>query len=425
MRNKTKIALCLFLASVGATALFAGCSGEMSAEEFLEGKNATDQIVTYYANGGTFDGTGNVVEKEIHYVADSFVIGDFDGVQNISVAKKENSFGGWYFVQTDADGKPVKDSEGNIVKTDTPVDFTVKIKQGEHWYVYAEWIPDVKVTVKLVTSDGGNMHDKSGNEYKPDSEIAYRNFDQGVVRPSLNAPLESKDYTFTQYFLDKECKIPMLSGIPFPEGEKPENPVIYARYIKGDWKIVSDSRGVRDMLTNLASGNYYLCNLVENKTIDCSSISPVLKRGEISATVEGNGFTLTNLTYTVTNLALQEGSTYSVLGQISESASIRNLTFDGVSVSVNTSRNISLYLLTAGAADGAVFENVAFKNVSLSVTTSGSVYNIPQIGDEYDAGNWLFGGVATDKEFLDKFKGLTVESGKLTVNGKEYSYSAE
>ena len=135
MRNKTKIGLILFLMATAAVTLFAGCIGEMGAEEFLKDKDAYEQLVTYYANGGYFDGTKSITEKTIHYTPDSYVVGDFEDVQNISVAKADNEFGGWYYAELDNENKPVKDNDGNVVVTDKAVDFSVTIKRGEHWYI--------------------------------------------------------------------------------------------------------------------------------------------------------------------------------------------------------------------------------------------------------------------------------------------------
>ncbi len=436
MRNKTKTGLILFLISVafGALALFAGCSGEIGVDEFLAGKDARNQIVTYYSNGGFFDGTRSVVVKDIHYVADSYVIGDFDEVQNVSVAKDDNSFGGWYFVKT-ADGKPVTtdgkevDSTcSNLVKTDTPVDFSVKIKQDEHWYVYADWIPDVKVDVVLVTDDEGDMLGENGKTYKNGDIIAHKSFRQGVAYIDLSIPVKSSNYSFTQYFEEKECINPVLNSISMPEGEKPDNPVIYAKYIKGDWEMVRDSSGVRRMLNGLSSGNWYICNMSESKTIDCSSLKlNTLRRDEVRARVEGNGYTLKNLSYTIVNTAIQQDGRYSLFGTFGAKSVMRNITFENLSVSVTTAKEASFYLLAAGAADGAVLENVTFKNVQLSVTTAANIVNIGKEGEEYNTQNWLLGGVGgTDEAFLEKYTGLTVGSGKLSItsNGvtKEYSY---
>ena len=213
-----------------------------------------------------------------------------------------------------------------------------------------------------------------------------------------------------------------------PEGEKPDNPVIYAKYIKGDWEMVRDSSGVRRMLNGLSSGNWYICNMSESKTIDCSSLKlNALRRDEVRARVEGNGYTLKNLSYTIVNTAIQQDGRYSLFGTFGAKSVMRNITFENLSVSVTTAKEASFYLLAAGAADGAVLENVTFKNVQLSVTTAANIVNIGKEGEEYNTQNWLLGGVGgTDEAFLEKYTGLTVGSGKLSItsNGvtKEYSY---
>ena len=429
MRNKTKIGLILFLMATAAVTLFAGCIGEMGAEEFLKDKDAYEQLVTYYANGGYFDGTKSITEKTIHYTPDSYVVGDFEDVQNISVAKADNEFGGWYYAELDNENKPVKDNDGNVVVTDRAVDFSVTIKRGEHWYICADWIPNVKVDVVLVTDDGGDVHDRNNKTYKNGEIMFSLNFQQGFAIIETTEPtIKVTDYTFTQYFYDEECTQRVLGNIPMPEGEKPANPVIYVKYIKGSWNVVRDYKGVRQMLLGLNSGNYYFSNMSEDKTIDCSAMTPVaLRQNEVGARIEGNGFTIKNLSYNVVNTAVQVGGTYSLFGSFGSECIVRGLTFDGVTITATMAREVSLYAISAGGADGAVIEDVAFKNVRLSITTNTNVTKIGKDGDDYNVGNWLLGGAgSTDAAFLERFKGLTVESGKLimTYNGetKEYDY---
>ena len=166
----------------------------------------------------------------------------------------------------------------------------------------------------------------------------------------------------------------------------------------------------------------------EDKTIDCSAMTPVaLRQNEVGARIEGNGFTIKNLSYNVVNTAVQVGGTYSLFGSFGSECIVRGLTFDGVTITATMAREVSLYAISAGGADGAVIEDVAFKNVRLSITTNTNVTNIGKDGDDYNVGNWLLGGAgSTDAAFLERFKGLTVESGKLimTYNGetKEYDY---
>lgn len=412
--------LLLFILSLTALALFvlAGCMGEMDAEEFLKNEGALNQYVVYYANGGTFDGSNTTVTKTIHYVPDSYVINDFDGVRNVSVARPEHVFNGWYYVALGTDGLPALDEDGNVTLT-TPVDFSKKIKENEKWYIGAMWVADVRLEIKLVTSDGGKMTASDGKEYENGALLTTRSFPNGVAVMDTTAPVRTSEYTFTQFFHDEACTQRVTANIPQPDGGE-GNPVIYAQYLKGSWEVVRTASNVRAMLFSPGGKNYYIATMSEEKVIDCSNITALpLRSGEFNAHIEGNGYTLKGIP--VTSTLQTAGATYSMFGQITDKTEIRNLAFENITVTATTARSLSIFAIFS-SADGATLENLSFKNVKLNITASVAVTNIPAVDGGYQADNWIFGGEDTDAQFLAVHSGVTLDGAALSINKTEYVF---
>ncbi|MDE6613689.1 MAG: hypothetical protein K2K28_03965, partial [Clostridia bacterium] len=245
MKVKTRVKLLLLsvAALFASLALFAGCKiGETTAESYLKDKNALDQQVTYYANGGFFDNTSNT-EKNIYYKPDSQIIVNFDKVSNISIARTNYIFDGWYKVELDEKGAPVfEDESKKIAKlTDEAVDMDkpIYIKEKEHLYFGAKWQTDVRLEFILVTEDKQPITTADGViEYG--QPVAYKNFgnQSSVQVNNSTAPdCKSVDYTFYDYYSDEACTQPFSGTVQKPaEGEG--NPKIYAKYIKGQYTMV-------------------------------------------------------------------------------------------------------------------------------------------------------------------------------------------
>ena len=162
MSKRTKFKL-LILAAVlcFSVSLFAGCVGELHVNDFLNQNNALNQQVTYYSNGGYFDGTNNIVEKNVYYHVNDIVITNFDAIQGKSIRREDFVFAGWYYAELtdklDEEGNPELDADGNhilvpvfedeekkIVKSTTRrLEDNLKIQQNTHIYVCAHCEKDV------------------------------------------------------------------------------------------------------------------------------------------------------------------------------------------------------------------------------------------------------------------------------------------
>ncbi len=435
MSKRTKFKL-LILAAVlcFSVSLFAGCVGELHVNDFLNQNNALNQQVTYYSNGGYFDGTNNIVEKNVYYHVNDIVITNFDAIQGKSIRREDFVFAGWYYAELtdklDEEGNPELDADGNhilvpvfedeekkIVKSTTRrLEDNLKIQQNTHLYVCAHWEKDVELQFVLVSD--GPVTLKSGERVNPGEVIASKRFVSGSASVGTAAPAESTDFTFLQCYSNPECTIPAPYSVSKPSGEDAQaRATVYAKYIEGVWTVVRNKSDVGRMFFNIYTDTkFYILN-----DIDCSNerFNPQPRTRSSNCYIEGNGKTLSNLKFEYpVGTGIDAGGTYSIFGTFGENAEIKNLVMDNVTVSYTTRVNVNgLYFFCAGD-NGAKFENFTLRNVSMEVDSANTVPNIQLIDGVYQSGSWLFGNVSTDAEYTKTGTGkLVIEGKKLTVQG--------
>lgn len=416
MKAKTRAKIILLIIALTAVCLFAGCKiGEQTAQSFLKDKNAENQVVTYYANGGTFNGTGNLVTKDMYYPAGAEIILDFDAVANISVARQNYVFDGWYYALLE-EGKPVFEegsttvvkSSGEKVDTSKPV----YINENEHLYLCAHWVLGVQLEYILVTDDNQPVQTADG-EVQVGGVIRARNFNSSSSLMVDNSDMPaSTSHTFIGNYSDPECTQPFTGYVSRPaEGEG--NAKVYSKYIKGDFEVVRTAADVAAMFAGLYGGNnYYIAN-----DIDCGNRLMSLTNADMNSAIYGNGHKISNLTVQGTGYT---GDTLSLFGSLTDKALIKDLTMESVSVTVTVrpGASIGLYLLVSDAHASAIIENVNIKAFTLLVNKpeNATITNIQQIGTQFETDNWLCGGMTDDAEFFAKYTTFKVSaSGEVKV----------
>lgn len=447
MSKSTKIKLLIILAAICCTAaLFAGCTGELKANGFLEQNNALNQQVTYYSNGGYFDDKDNALEKNIYYHVGDMVITDFDSIEGKSIKRADYIFNGWYYAvttdKTDKDGNPELDGEGKrvqvpvfedkdkkIVKaSEKPLETDKKMTANTHLYVCASWKDDVKLQIKLVSDTDVNFTVDGETKTVKDGElIKSQKFLGGTVTIGKNAPATTTDnVTFLQYYTDAKCQTPAPNAIQKPVGDDAEEQAtIYAKYITGKWDVVRTAEDVGNMFYYMYESNrrFYILN-----DIDCAGISlnPVAHDNyttDVDSYIEGNNCTLENLKIGYSQgTGITAGGTYSIFGTLGENARIKDLTLDGVTLTYSTRVTVNGFYFFCSADNGATFENFKIKNAEMKVDHSEGVMvmNIQKIGDSYQSNHWLFGNVTDDSNYTKMAEGqLTIDGLKLTVGGAE------
>lgn len=401
MKKKQKSKWIVLLASLASVFLLGGCSLGESFEEVLENRKLVAQV-TYYSNGGTFEGTPD--KKDMYYGegAKALNIGVVNPMSGtVEITRNNYVFDGWYYAVLDEQGNPVYEDEATkTYKLGDKVDFAVALKKGDHWIVVAKWLATVKVNVVLVCDGDATIpvKVKDGEEalsYKNGDVVEtrpYNTADQVVNPGDGKAPftVDGKDYTFVEYYADEAC----TKLVQWPIEKQETDVTIYAKYIKGEWEVVRTAKSVSDMFNQItASKRYWLV-----KDIDASG-RKIAAKTSFEGEIQGNGFKISNLS--VQKSKITGGSTVSLFGDVGATAVIENLTLDGLTIEYSLqSSPVSVYFAFSSIAEGAKIANV---KLSGTMTVTKSADHILTTG--------LYGGYVSDADYTEQSqgKGFVVE----------------
>ncbi len=423
MKKRVKNKLVLLF--VGLTALFAaaGCSTGESIEEFLA-KRELYSHVTYYANGGSFEGSDEVKDMYFNAGDQAFnlgIVGTTSGT--VEITRLNYTFGGWYKAVLDENGQPKytvqtqTDKDGNVSELKVyelgePVDFDVRLKKDDHWYVVAKWNANVRVDVQLVCFDENGNIDPEATVKEEGKDTPYTHHaviggftydttDKAAVRDTTELFTRAdKEYTFVSYYADESCSDESRITEDILKGEdQQENAVVYAKYIKGDWTVLRERIDVSNIFKGNAAGKrFWLYKDIDAKNAGItfkSELSTANK--DFAGEIQGNGFKISNLKADVT--LKNKNDSMSLFGNILDSAIIKNLTIENLTVNY-TVRSTAGSTMTGSTyfVFTSVSANAGIENVKLTGTMSVNKSSTAEITVGY------YGGYA-DGEYA----GMTVE----------------
>ncbi len=412
-----KIYTILILFVLAIATLFTGCKiGKESWEDYKKREGLVSSV-TYYTNGGTFNGVEGEIRKETWLKENAYAINIGKASSTVTLAYADMVFVGWYLADLDTDGKvQILDQEKNIIKvTDTEFDFTKPIPKDTHIILGAKWVEDVKIEFYLASDF--NITGDDGTVYSKGQQIGYKTFGVDSTLKGINEanPCKSTDATYLSMYLDENCTLPVTEDYVFnkPTGDE-ENIKVFVKYIQGVWTLVRTQKEAKTMLSNLSSTtSYYLINDIDMAN-DSVGISYNTK-----CKIEGNGYTISNFSYTYSS-SLANGNIVSAFGKLYGTASIKNLTLQNVSfdLSVRNNARVSIFALFSSVNEsGATFENFVIDGLKLKVSmpTSSSISNIQNIGGTYENDNWLYGAYSTDSEFTAIYSGISVTNSNFEI----------
>ena len=465
-RFKTLIVLvAIFLCSLTA-GIVAGCSiGEPPVSA-----SGLDCCVTYYINGGSFNSSTTMSYTTLYFKSGAPILNvGVDKVNNItySVSRTNYYFNGWKYAALDENGQPIlRDSEGTqltVKPSGSPemLDdggrelseqskvFTAEIDEtrghvfgnghptinkDEHLYLVADWTGAARLDYVLVADEAVTFTD--GNEDNPvlttvePGEVVYgRDFGSfSVINLDPENDLKnfvSTTHSYIHLYWDEECRNPVVATeareIPKPEPDENGevvNPVIYAKYVSGNWTPVRDSDGVANMfkssgLNSLAMRqNFYL---VGNITYSGNAIARD-NTFNTNCTINGNGFTISNLVF-ASQRALVGGAKVSVFGTLTDNANIYDLTLKDVTLNVTFNKAMSgtaAYLLFTDMNDGATLNNFLMDGATLNATLNGAIVTNLQTDDHF-----IYGTGNTDAEFAEAHGELVLGAVLNRINPEE------
>ncbi len=405
MKKNKKSKWILLLACLASLFMLGGCTVRESLEDALSSRDLTAQV-TYYSNGGEFEGTPE--RKDMYYKEGSKALNI--GVVNpsngtASISRNNYDFAGWYYAVLDGEGNPTfEDSEKKVYKLGEKVDFSVALQSGDHWQVVAKWSMKVVLNVKLVLEDREAeipVDVKEGEEarsYKHGDIVQTRQYSTAgeIVNPKDGTePFKKKGsgYTFVEYYMDEDCT-QLVSWPLKKEDGQAEDAVIYARYIEGDWTVIRNYMDVNTMFSSFGQGKKFFLA----KDVDASKVtySPQTNASFIDE-LQGNGYTISNLK--LSNKSLKAGAVVSLFGKIAATAKIENLKLSGLQMEYTFSTSpVEMYFAFTSIEAGATVSNV-----QLSGTMKVK-------GPSSDFTARLYGGYASDDAYLQESQnnGFTV-----------------
>ena len=441
MKKSFKSKIILLLVIVASLFIFAGCSFNRTIDEIRQKYNLTEQV-TYYANGGAFENGKDV--KDIYYKPRSKMLEIKEQtVSSVSITRKMYELTGWYKIKTD--------DLGNLLYTDTektkfdlesePIDFStyqLSDGEGEHLHLAAAWKPDVKVLVHLVTPtpivktvDNQQVTFNSGDEV---NMLTFEELPDGTLKaeearePEKCKP-ENNSHTFVSYYKDEACtqlvEWPLVTQRPDSSADgEVQHVIIYAKYLEGRWTILKTAEDVKtNVFANMLGSSSNKLYLIRD--IDCSSVTMTQGVRTFSGTLEGNGFTISNV-HIQRKLAKTEMD-YSLLGTLRSTAKLKNVTFSDVTSTITIdpklgedSRNI--YVAFTKLDTDATVENVSIDHkITLTLpsanTRIGNMWRNNGSGYAWDyTTNVKFGGYATDAEYTAGGITLTASSAVTITN---------
>lgn len=429
MRRSLKRCLIVALMAVASLLLLAGCSiGRPSLNEIVE-ENNLRAIVTYYANEGEFENSSS--KKDLYYMAgvQPLDIREPGVTANISIERDGYDFIAWYHAEVDGDGNIIFE-DGKPKASDTMADFTKYLVEGDHWTLVAKWKIQSRVRIQIVgkdltetdkivikTEEDEKVYDK---EYALGDELISYPYEVNnkVKKPDVESDsfVPQNEYTFVEFYSDKDCT--NVCQWPIERGD--EDVIVYARYIKGNWKFIRTLDDLSQISNGVMSRDKYL--LLND--IDCQGKSiTAMGTKSFAGTLQGDGkaYTIKNLTV-IYSVEKQEQSA-SVFGNIKSTATIKDIYFENISVEYTTAyitenqvMEIPVYLLYTSLASGATVQNVTFSG-AMKVVYEGTAYKNTNIAPDGNGGwtGWLAGTTATGAE--DAKAGFNTDGMTITVEG--------
>lgn len=367
--------------------------------------------INYHANGGEFD--DHKSDKTLGFKANSYPLNiahRTEGVSKGSANLSERTgyiFQGWYLPVRDANGELVYEDEAKtIVKLGEKFDFTKRLEDDAQIDLYAKWLKAEYVSVLL---SGTGLTDADGKTYQVGDEIRELYFENNKVEQyggSRLLSLERGKYTFVEYFYDEACTQVVSWPIQKTEGETKYT--IYAKFIEGDWEIVANKADAVSMFSGLSiKKQYYVISDIDmgGATVGTSS--------SVSATVVGNGYTISNFTVEKKNV---DNNGTSLLGAVKAGAKIENLKLDNVKLSVSLRPNVApdiYFLFTEIDAKAQISGLQVTGTMIIDRPTGVTINNIqPNLHDK-----WIIGG---EQSILEN-GGITVTV-TCTIGEETYSY---
>ena len=385
MRKKFRSALITFML-LATVLLIAGC-GNAKGPYDANNQAGFNFSVCFDANGGMF--TTNTAQ-----IVDSFNLSALtagaDGKVAVALLAPDNKLrgeteaftatkagcflAGWYTERTqtgtDSEGKPIYtysgrwDFNNDTLKVDPNGDYSA---ETPYVTLYAAWVPLFEINfVDLATNETVGTY-----TYNPTTVNEIKVPQWNVETGSVDMYKFSKrnGYTFNGAYYDAAATQPALDVVnhvgvlDMATGTADVTSMnIYVDYMEGEWYHIYTATQLKDNAS--PNGNYVLCNDLDFDGVIWPSL---FSAGTFSGSIQGNGYTISNVSITTTRSQANAG----LFGVLAEGAKIQDVTFRNVTLTLNVQvmNGTPIYGILAGTAGNGVFENVTLSGGALEISS--------------------------------------------------------
>ncbi|MDE5562982.1 MAG: hypothetical protein K2J01_05490 [Clostridiales bacterium] len=364
-KKRRKLVLSIMLAVVAALGIFVfvACSDDVTENDF-KAKGYT-VAVTYDFQGGTYN---NKTYTRLLVKPDSKLPVPNSDKGGVRIPSKTGySFRGYYLPEIDAGGNVKKDSDGNVIVSDTAWNFDSDTVADKDVTLYAKWWDNYKVVLHY-----GSTYDKT-------KEITLQRNQDGSPTDLSSSPLRVDNYTFLSYNLvkDSENEETALTDFPYKWNDTAfsgDSMVmdVWGKSLDGVYILVKNASDLRISSVGEAT-NYYLLADIDMKgaTYDNDNDKnknqiPKSYRGKFV----GNGHTISNFKMTL-RTPDQSYDSFGLFRTLENGAEITDVTFKDITLSYDlTNANIQSYYL--GMLAGQSSAGVVVKNVNFTTSEQGN-----------------------------------------------------
>lgn len=322
---------------------------------------------------------------------------------------------GWKVVETDENGNPQKDIDGNFMVSDD-VDFST-MRTGEKnsvLYLLAIWGKNYTFTI-----DVGEDARQDGVENNVDTSFSAAGT---LVKPGGSDPTW-EGHTFYYYYSDPDDDTSRIYDDDWEKIEiNDENPnvTVYVKWLEGDWTVVTESSQLEVLESNM---NYLLDNDIDfavyGNGADQAPTSYMSMGGVsmYSGIFDGNGYMLKNFVSKIEASGNNASDAVGLFPSFAKGGCIKNVTFENCTVSVNLMARQESERYYVGffcgnlmsRTDPSAFTDIQFVDCELSITTRGTAKDYTVIVGESDYFG-VFGQVGKSGFVLaDENRGITVK----------------
>lgn len=381
MNQNTKVLLLLFL--IVTLAVMTGCAAEYTPYQVNDRDNFTVSV-KFDANGGWFTTNTSVIVNSYDV---SEASADADGKVRIPLlapddpVKKNEAFApvnngyflaGWYAGCTET-------SDGYVYSEpwDFETDRLEVSSNGDYsaaepvLTLYAAWVPEFEIEFRNLRGD------------ETLSTVTFVPSESDVLKvPAWNEKTgaldmfefpERKGYTLSGVYYDAQGTQAVDTDMLMHPGSvdiatgigQNTSMTVYLDWQEGEWYHIYTAEQFKKNAS--VNGNYILC-----ADLDFSDeIWPTsLMHGNFSGTIEGNGYSIRNVSAVQTNNSKVNSGLF---GSITETAVIRNVTFEDVSFTIEKGTRMAgaCFGLFAGTiSDDAAIDGVSILNSRLLIDSN-------------------------------------------------------